>query len=412
MCNTLPEGFRRLITCHETLFQASRGPSETGDYNGVGMEKCMELPPWAESDNFSARVIADLRSIVSKLLPLDIEQPLHSITKIFILSSRLDRYFDRSIRVTAHAIISELLVGCETSKPLPPIEVTDRLESAEDNSLYIVCIHLNRDDLDFCQVIRSCTNSLVIGWFWDSHHNYKFNAEIAQQLHICIPAHHHGAEMLRHSNTCTTYPMPLACSQWTSRRLSALIETEQAVQRDYALKAAFSDWEAAPERSDIIEYYNAISEESDIRRFAMLLVCTKDDQISYFQLSDEDKFRDWLSAIATLVLPVRGDLSMRFFDSLACGCIPIVDSDVAREALQDLAPGLREQNDYIVVDSRRPSELGSAISKAILLSNSRKLLPLSKAKSSRRVLESHLVEHRLALIILGLADLWQDGLLP
>lgn len=363
----------------------------------------MELPPWAQSDCFSLKLHTNLAEILREQLSDGHSGLGFPPKRIFVLSSRLSRVFDTEINTTAQQRIDDLTAGIlsKHGKGLLPVSFLDHLDEAEDNSLYIICIHLNKDDLQFARVIRGCTNSIVIGWFWDNHHNYAFNAEISKYLHACIPAHYHGFEMLRHVNSATTYPMPLACSQWSAARILTLTDNYRSSKREYFLKARFSDWDASPQRKEIIDYYNRFFNSEFPEHHRILLSCTGPDDLEYFGMTQEEQFYDWHSAVTTLVLPVRSDLSSRFFDCLACECIPLVDKSIAIEALSDLNPGITKNIDYIQVDPMDPSGLKEAIEVALLLSTNER-----RRKGIRDyIIGSHMLENRIALIILSALSL-------
>lgn len=360
----------------------------------------MQIPDWAQPALFSAKVFNDLTGILTHVSAKDCDMTSKPFQRIIILTSRLQRIFDPDIGSTFAKTINGLLTGISLTdmSDLPPIQILDRLDTVENDSLYIVCIHLNEEDSVFVRVIRGCTNSMVVGWFWDNHHQYSDNAEIAKQVHICVPAHHHGSRMLEYVNPATTYPMPLGCSQWSAVRLYDFLGSSVSTPREYLLKARFSDWHVAPERKEIVDYYCRWGLGEDLKGKRILLSCTKPNEVEFFSFSPLEQFHDWLSTTTTLVLSVRNDVSSRFFDSLASGSIPIVDNSISKQALLDLLPSIANNADYITTDPTDPGALRHSLAEAQLL-----YLQENRRKSIQSlILNCHMFEHRIALLIFSI----------
>ena len=351
-------------------------------------ERLAEHPP-----RFAARVSADLKALVRRCI--DEQERLGSFRprRIHLASRRLGRYFDPELYATLEDTLRGLLEPTCGSKALAEIEritVVEELGPPRHDTLYLICVHLMNGELEEIQRIRAETNSLVIGWFWDNHHNYVTNAKIAKDLDVCIPSHHHGSGFLADVNPRTTYPLPLCCAQWSLPTLEQLLaHAPLRGNRSTAISGRFTDWDVGTKRRDLVRSYSSGFLHGD----HVDLKLEEDQNYPYFSMSAEERFADWCQHLFSLCLPVRSDLSLRFFDAIAAGQLPIVDRELAGAVLDDLAPSLIAGRDFLLVDVSSPQDLRAARQRAL---ETHRLQ--DREAASLRVRGGHLLEHRVALI--------------
>jgi len=357
-------------------------------------ERLAEHPP-----RFAARVSADLKAMVRRCL--DEQERLGSFRprRIHLASRRLGRYFDPGLYATLEDTLRGLLEPACGSTALAEIEritVGEKLGPPRRDTLYLACLHLINGELEEIQRIRAETNSLVIGWFWDNHHSYISNCRLAKELDVCVPSHHHGSGFLADVNPRTTYPLPLCCAQWSMPTLERLlVATPLGDQRSTEISGRFtsysntkSDWAVGTRRSELVRCYGKGLVSEHVK-----LQLEENEVYSYFTMSAEERFADWCQHLFSLCLPVRSDLSLRFFDAIAAGQLPIVDRELAGAVLDDLAPSLIAGRDFLLVDVSSPRELRAARQRAL---ETHRLQ--DREAASLRVRGAHLLEHRVALM--------------
>jgi hypothetical protein len=313
--------------------------------------------------------------------------------RIHISSRRLDRYFDPSLHETLDSSIRELLnerLWPKASEGLEEITLSKQISLPQNDTLYLICLNLVGGEIGEVRRIRATTNSLVIGWFWDNHHNHHEHMLLAKELDICIPAHHYGSEFLRFANIKTTSPMPLCCTQWSANTLQVILDKLplENANKTPIIFGRFTFWDVGARRNDLVQAYGLGTIDPVIQ-----LVLEHNEDYAYFHMSSIDRFCEWRKSLFSLCIPVRSDLPLRFFDAMATGNIPLVDTQVASSALADLAPSLIAGRDYILVDAANPSELLAARHNA-LLSNSLQ----QRSITGLQIQENHLIEHRFALV--------------
>ncbi len=156
------------------------------------------------------------------------------------------------------------------------------------------------------------------------------------------------------------------------------------------LTGKYSDWSVSPQRSEIVNHLNEFYGLNPLYDLSV----TSPERMAFLQRSPLQNATDWSMSVSSLVLGVRKDLSTRFFDSMLCGCLPIVDREISRIALHDLKPSIEEGKHYLVCDSRDPRQILAAVKESVRLrekyyNNSLKDL----------LLEKHMLESRLSLIV-------------
>ncbi len=352
-----------------------------------------------ELPSFEARVSADLRLALAGCMAEQERLVDFVPRRIHVSSRRLERYFDPQLFRTLEATMRTLLeprLGREALSRIERITVGPEIGQARPDTLYVVCLHQMDGELEELERVRTTTNSILVGWCWDNHHNYMRNARLAAALDVCVPAHHHGRGFLQHANRSTTAPLPLCCAQWSVATLKSLLADHPLDDcGSTAISGRFTEWfnkdngwGVGTRRRDLVLTYGegAISEH-------VQLVLEPNENYAYFTLSAQERLADWRRHRFSLCLPVRSDLSLRFFDAIAAGQLPIVDRELEGRVLDDLAPSLIAGRDYLLVDVASPPELVEARQTALDNWDTRQ-----RKVSSQRVLKHHLLEHRLALM--------------
>lgn len=341
-------------------------------------------------DGFSDRVHSQIYSFI-KLLAVD--KCIDKIDKIVVISGRMERYFDPCLGQSLVKTMCDLWdqknigIGMEGVRTLLVGNFCD--VQVTPNTLYIVCIHAMPGEIELISSLRS-SSTIVIGWFWDNHHHYTSSLYVSSLLDIAMPAHYYAHEIISKSQKLSTSPLPLATCQWSIPTFKAFSHMADQSSLKYLMIGRYSDWSVSPQRSEAVDLLNAFFADNPL----VDLSVSSPDRMRFVELSPLQSFLDWRSSATSLVLAVRNDLSMRFFDSLLCGCVPIVDSEISNQALQDLAPGIVEGCHYLTCNPRDPVEIKNVIRRAVGLRGR-----YQAAKSVMLLADDHMIEARFALII-------------
>jgi tetratricopeptide (TPR) repeat protein len=167
------------------------------------------------------------------------------------------------------------------------------------------------------QAAPDCT---VVVWHFANHMSYLANAALATYADVAFPAHVTPIDYLSRWARSPLGPViPLALFQWPGAMLARLFHESRGETRSNALSGNFSLYGVAGRRNRLIAEAIEAWPDADLslRR-----------GWRYHAASPFDRFLSWRRFKCSVALPVCGDLSMRFFDALAAGQVPIVPRDV------------------------------------------------------------------------------------
>jgi tetratricopeptide (TPR) repeat protein len=157
----------------------------------------------------------------------------------------------------------------------------------------------------------------VVTWNFANHTAYLANALLAAAADAIFPAHVTPVEYLARWRCGAV--VPLALFQWSRATLGRLYQDCRREPRSDRLSGHFSLYPVAKRRNRLIAEAIEAWPEADL---------SLERGWRYHDFSPRDRFLTWRRAKTSLVLPVAGDLSMRFFDALAAGQVPIVPRDI------------------------------------------------------------------------------------
>lgn len=167
---------------------------------------------------------------------------------------------------------------------------------------------------------RAAPDCTVVVWHFANHMSYLANAALAASADVAFPAHVTPIDYLSRWARPPLGPVvPLALFQWPGPMLTRLFRESRGETRSDALSGNFSLYGVAARRNRLIAEAIEAWPDADLslRR-----------GWRYHAASPSDRFLSWRRFKCSVVLPVCGDLSMRFFDALAAGQVPIVPRDV------------------------------------------------------------------------------------
>ncbi len=161
---------------------------------------------------------------------------------------------------------------------------------------------------------------LIFVWTWDNHHD-EAQTLVGNALgDIVVPAHRFCAAYMKSPATVLGRHVPLATTQWSRASASRLFEAHRDLERDDALHGGFMVYSHI-NRGGREGFTRAL--QARLPGHALRLIDYGDKDV-YFGLSAEGRWQDWARHKVGLILPLKDDLGVRFFDSLTTGQVPIV----------------------------------------------------------------------------------------
>lgn len=158
---------------------------------------------------------------------------------------------------------------------------------------------------------------VVAAWLFDNHTAYLNNALIAHHCDVAFPAHGFAADYLQSADGGAVGPaMPLCVTQWSRAEVDSFWRAAGGQPRDDRLHGRFSYYPLAHARNRLVQALAASGWDADIGLDYR--------GRPYHAQGPRERFLAWRRFKTSLHLPVANDLSMRVFDALAAGHVPIV----------------------------------------------------------------------------------------
>ena len=242
----------------------------------------------------------------------------------------------------------------------------------------------------------------VVAWGFANHIGLPANAMLAATADIYFPSHVTPADYLTRWSKGPLGPViPLALFQWPRATLRALYRDCRDESRSDQLSGHFSLYPSAFHRNRLVAEAIEGWPEADLslRR-----------GWEYHDLPARDRFLIWRRRKTSVVLPVGGDLSMRFFDALASGQVPIVPRDIL-DFDRVIPPEDQARLPVIRLERYDLESLRAAHAAAIAAFD--RGGEAAAAERHRFVREKHMVAHRLRDIAIyagidGTAPSWPE----
>jgi hypothetical protein len=200
--------------------------------------------------------------------------------------------------------------------------VTDesRLGSLEKCfDLAIVCTHIRREHKAQFIIRGRQLAPVMVVWTFDNHHSHDANRCFNALADIILPAHRYCGDMMKTPHAILGQSVPLCCTQWPRALATRLLEERISIPRSDSLYGGYVLWRAP--RNVLLQ---ALKDEIPNSAISLIDPHSRQSPESYFRLGTEKQFLDWSSYKVSIALPFSNDLSMRVFDALMSGQIPLV----------------------------------------------------------------------------------------
>ena len=169
---------------------------------------------------------------------------------------------------------------------------------------------------------QAADRTLIAVWLWDNHLARMNNLKTALAADLIFPSHWYQAAYLVNPASVLACHVPSCCAQWTTQQARQLFESGADAARNDKLLASYVDYTFSW-RSALLNKMKTDVPEAEV------ILMPPEDRSRYFGKSPDERFREWLSYKASLVLPVQRDLSTRVFDALLAGQVIVVPKAIS-----------------------------------------------------------------------------------
>ena len=301
----------------------------------------------------------------------------------FIPSQRLVRAYKRGY------IPEEARLGGELAAFAPePFVYVGAVEAAACR-VVIVTNHGADEEADALWELRKQLGDEVIIaiWLWDNHAAHIGNLKAVLAADFVFPSHAYVADYLHTPASLVSQHIPLCAAQWTRAEAEAFFnESAVAARRHKLLVNYVMQAIASPLRRRVLEEYREGLAEADV------FLMNQETRSRYFDLSPQDRFRDWASYKGTIIVPMGHDLSTRVFDALLAGLVPVVPEGID-DFEQVISREVQESLGIVRVDSLELPAVREGAQKALAVFDA-----MGEAGARARhayVLENHLLPNRI-----------------
>lgn len=235
--------------------------------------------------------------------------------RIAVVTKRYGKIFSESVEADLRTDLADLSDVALFRSP----------HDVEANSFdhIIQLCHVQQDFDDIAGYRSRGFQGAVTAWFWDNHHNYWENRRTAEAADLVVPGHAFCADYLTNREALMMSPVPLCVTQWGRAEARALFADFGDTDRSDALSGGFVDYRMSNKRSRLVTDLVAAGASN------ALLLLRESDLSPYFGLSPAQRFAGWCSYKTSLCLPLRRDLSQRFFDAWLTGQVVVVPEETA-----------------------------------------------------------------------------------
>ncbi|WP_226583416.1 glycosyltransferase family 2 protein [Acuticoccus sediminis] len=193
----------------------------------------------------------------------------------------------------------------------------EAFDPAEVDLIVNLC-HVLNDYSDMLRYRHRGFRGPIVGWFWDNHHTYFENAHAARVTDFVCPSHALFGDYLRNRDAVFMETVPLCVTQWTARNARTLYRRSGLGTRDDRLYGGFVRYAMGAERDRLV--LDLIGTDTP----HALYLLDEMHLAPYFGKSAGERFAEWCRYKTSLCLPLRNDLSQRFFDAWLTGQVPVV----------------------------------------------------------------------------------------
>ncbi len=200
--------------------------------------------------------------------------------------------------------------------------------------------------------LKEPESPLGVLWSYDNHHSFANTIITHSIFDVIVPAHANYTDYLLTTPTILLPATPCGLAQWTPDVVMEGYEAFGNVERTDKLDGGYNLYfNRNAYRNAKIETISAGMPESNVRGVVF-------NEQRYWQNSDLDNLKEWMSHKTSVAIPVNNDLPIRVFDALAAGQIPLVPGwlggfdSIISPALQRSLPIVKFL-DYDVSEIRR-----------------------------------------------------------
>lgn len=266
--------------------------------------------------------------------------------------------------------------------------MTEESEALKYPCFYIITAHGSDISKDIWKLrSRAHPESVFALWHWDNHVSYNDNFKSALAVDLNFISHNSGVPgYLTNPISAVIQHIPLCCVQFGASEIRELINKSLISTRSNKSLFNYVVYENAP-RAQMMRQW-----EVELAELAEFKLMPSSNRERYWNLSREDRFKEWSNYKSSVIIPLVQDLSTRVFDALATGQIPIIPEEI--NDFDTICPKeLQNELGIVRIKELTSENLKIAIQQAVL--NFDRLGVQGIINRSQYVLNQGMIGHRI-----------------
>jgi len=203
----------------------------------------------------------------------------------------------------------------------------------------------------FSDIYSRLTNSFFSIHDFDNHHWHELSFFLATYSDAYFPAHQSSFSIQGRVNSNIIGNIPCGTIQWDK---NFLINNFNRITNSQRIISPLGMHFYYPKFSYRNSVVNTLSNHSKYTGLRQLI------ENNFHSLSQEERFKEWVSHTFHWIVPVQNDLPIRFFDALITGGTPLVPNSLL-PYLDNLGIPRHFYHSYSFVDIINPAQLFSNI---------------------------------------------------
>lgn len=177
-------------------------------------------------------------------------------------------------------------------------------------------IHSMLPNSPFVELYEACTATCFIAWDHDNHHWLQMSTFMAAHSDIYVPAHHENLYVLSRYNWLTAGPVYASSFQWSRKFLTENLPRMLTAPR------------SPDPLGKHVQYVRFAFRNSVVKTLETHYPSIGFSQQTFHAREPHDRLQEWYSHKMHWIAPVLNDITIRIFDALITGGIPIVPTSL------------------------------------------------------------------------------------
>ena len=234
----------------------------------------------------------------------------------------------QSIRAKKDITVVESIFSCKVENDIPGINLVQAEIDYFDDPSATADIYLNpgyeHNIGPLWAVIQRGQIGVSSCWFWDNHHLFKSTMRAAMLVDVYFCAHAYAGD---YTNELGRYGggIPLCGTFWSQTLVETVMADVAGRPRSDHLYGGYNCYPEFAQRTVYLQACQAAVPLNDLKLWMHGL---PREQHLYYAMSHEQKLRDWCGYKVCLCVSFGSNMTMRIFEALLSGQIPIMVGDI------------------------------------------------------------------------------------